>query len=141
MITHFAFIDSLDFVLIGSINLFDISRKDFIIYIKQKYRCLVNISYLLQLYKYIKFQRYAFIIAKPIFWRLDRCPKCQRKDIVKMHLQINCNSCGYSYLKKNCPKCGSSLANLDYSKRDIGQWVGCFSCQLCGATHTDVIYV
>jgi hypothetical protein len=73
--------------------------------------------------------------------RLDRCPKCQRKDIVKLHLEVNCNSCGYSYLKKNCPKCTSLIANLDYSKRDTGQWVGCFTCWSCATTYTDVIDV
>jgi hypothetical protein len=73
--------------------------------------------------------------------RLDRCPKCQRKDIVNLHLQVNCNSCGYSYIKKNCPKCTSLIGNLDYSKRDIGQWVGCFTCRSCRTTYTDVIHV
>ena len=73
--------------------------------------------------------------------RLDRCPKCQRKDIVNLHLQVNCNSCGYSYIKKNCPKCTSLIGNLDYSKRDIGQWVGCFTCRSCRTTYTDVINV
>ena len=72
---------------------------------------------------------------------LDRCPRCQRKDILKLHLQVNCNSCGYSYVKKNCPKCTSLIGNLDYSKRDIGQWVGCFTCRSCGTTYTDVINV
>lgn len=73
--------------------------------------------------------------------RLDRCPKCQRKNIVNLHLQVNCNSCGYSYIKKNCPKCTSVIGNLDYSKRDIGQWVGCFTCRSCRTTYTDVINV
>ena len=73
--------------------------------------------------------------------RLDRCPKCQRKAIVKLHSKVNCNSCGYSYLKKNCPKCTSLIANLDYSKRDTGQWVGCFTCRSCATTYTDVINV
>ena len=72
---------------------------------------------------------------------LDRCPRCQRKDILKLHLQVKCNSCGYCYLKKNCPKCTSLIANLDYNKRDIGQWVGCFTCRSCGTTYTDVINV
>ena len=72
---------------------------------------------------------------------LDRCPRCQRKDILKLHLQVKCNSCGYCYLKKNCPKCTSLIANLDYNKRDIGQWVGCFTCWSCGTTYTDVINV
>ena len=75
------------------------------------------------------------------FGRLDRCPKCQRKDIIETPMQANCTSCRYSYLKKNCPKCSSTLANLDYSKRDIAQWVGCFTCQLCESTYTDVINV
>jgi hypothetical protein len=72
---------------------------------------------------------------------LDRCPRCQRKDILKLHLQVNCSSCGYCYLKRNCPECTSLIANLDYSKRDIGQWVGCFTCRSCGTTYTDVINV
>ena len=81
------------------------------------------------------------LLLSQCFGRLDRCPKCQRKDIVETSMDANCDSCGYSYLKKNCPKCGSTLADLDYSKRDLGQWVGCFTCQLCGTTHTDVINV
>jgi hypothetical protein len=123
---------------------FTTSRKEFVIYLRERERDVVLLATSLIYCNCINgfsCSDKVLSLLSQYTLRLDRCPKCQRKDIVKLHLEVNCNSCGYSYLKKNCPKCTSLIANLDYSKRDTGQWVGCFTCWSCATTYTDVINV